>query len=83
MNSAHQGTLDRAAALTGIWRAVLGDPRLDENSDLFENRGSSLHVLQITAQIYDALGLDVSLRDVFSHPSPQSLADFLNGGAGE
>jgi Phosphopantetheine attachment site len=74
-------TPDRVAALTEIWRTVLGNPDLDDNSDLFENRGSSLHVLQITAQIYDVLGMDVSLRDVFSHPSPRSLSDLLDGEA--
>jgi acyl carrier protein len=68
---------DRVGALTAIWRQALGNPELDENSDLFEHRGSSLHVLQITALIYDELGIDVKLRDVFSHTSPRSLSDFL------
>lgn len=77
MNPPYHETSDRVAALTEIWRTVLGNPALDGNSDLFENRGSSLHVLQITGEVYDALGIDVSLRDVFSHPSPRSLSDFL------
>ncbi|MER6546726.1 phosphopantetheine-binding protein [Streptomyces sp. NPDC001250] len=68
---------DRVTALTEIWREVLGNPDLDENSDLFENDGSSLHVLQITAQIYNVLGMEVRLRHVFSHASPRSLIDFL------
>lgn len=68
---------DRTKALTEIWREVLGNSDLDENSDLFENDGSSLHVLQITARIYNVLGMDVRLRHVFSHTSPRSLADFL------
>ena len=79
MNPPRRGTSDRVAALTEIWRSVLGNPALDGNSDLFENRGSSLHVLQITGRLYDTLGMDVSLRDVFSHPSPRSLAEFLDG----
>lgn len=77
MNRPAQGVSDRVAALTEIWRTVLGSPDLDGDSDLFENRGSSLHVLQITAQIYDALGIDVSLRDVFLHPSPRNLSASL------
>jgi len=82
MNPPHQGALDRLAALTEIWRSVLGNPGLDGDSDLFENHGSSLHVLEIAAQMYDVLGVDVSLRDVFSHPSPWSLSAFLDGGVG-
>ncbi|MFB7467528.1 phosphopantetheine-binding protein [Streptomyces sp. NPDC056224] len=52
-------------------------PVLNENSDVFENGGSSLRVLQITGKIYDVLGVDVKLRHVFSYASPRSLSDFL------
>ncbi|MER5570675.1 phosphopantetheine-binding protein [Streptomyces goshikiensis] len=77
MNPRYQTAPDRVAALTEIWREVLGIPELNENSDVFENGGSSLHVLQITGKIYDVLGVDVKLRHVFSHASPRSLSDFL------
>ena len=60
-------------ALTEIWRQVLEDESLDENSDLFENGGSSRHVLQIVGEIYDILGIDVQLRAVFTHSSPNRL----------
>ncbi|WP_256923495.1 acyl carrier protein [Streptomyces sp. 13-12-16] len=66
-------------ALTEIWRKVLDDPELDENSDLIAVGGTSFHVLQITGEIHDALGIDVTLRDVFFHTSPRSLSDFLEG----
>lgn len=79
MNLRFQEAPDRVAALTEIWRQVLGNPDLDEDSDLFENDGSSLHVLQITGLIHTVLGVDVKLRDVFSHTSPRSLSDFLEG----
>lgn len=68
----------RVAALTEIWRQVLGKPGLNEDSDVFDSGGSSLHVLQITGQVYETLGTEVRLRDVFSHASPRSLALFLD-----
>ncbi|WP_394617100.1 acyl carrier protein [Lentzea sp. JNUCC 0626] len=64
-------------ALTAIWRQVLRNDDLDENSDLFEHGGTSLHVLQIVGAIYDGLGLDVRPRHVFLHASPQGLATYL------
>ncbi|MFJ8155128.1 phosphopantetheine-binding protein [Streptomyces sp. NPDC094468] len=77
MNLRYQEAPDRVAALTEIWRKVLRNPDLDENSDLFENDGTSLHVLQITGEIHSSLAVDVKLRDVFFHSSPRSLSDFL------
>ncbi|GGN43737.1 phosphopantetheine-binding protein [Streptomyces fuscichromogenes] len=82
MNLRYQEAPDHVAALTEIWRQVLGNPDLDENSDLFENNGTSLHVLQITGEIHNILGVDVKLRDVFFHPSPRTLSDFLDGQQG-
>lgn len=69
---------DCVTTLTEIWRQVLGKPELDENSDIFQCGGSSMHVLQITGHIYDTLGLNVELRDAFAHSSPRRLADFLD-----
>ncbi|MEV5892535.1 phosphopantetheine-binding protein [Nonomuraea fuscirosea] len=72
---------DHVLALTEIWRKVLAKPSLDEDSNVFEIGGSSLHVLQVAGQIYEVLGTDVKLRDVFSHATPRSLATFLDGEA--
>jgi acyl carrier protein len=77
MNLPRQQAPDRVAVLAEIWRRVLGNPDLDENSDLFENNGTSLHVLQITGEIHNLLDVDVKLRDVFQHSSPRSLSDFI------
>jgi hypothetical protein len=82
MDLQQQTAPDRVEVLTEIWREVLGRPDLDEASDLFDNDGSSLHVLQITGRNYDTLGLDVKLRHVFLHASPRSLSEFLESEAG-
>ncbi|MFK0174304.1 phosphopantetheine-binding protein [Streptomyces sp. NPDC090306] len=68
---------ERVAALTEIWRQVLEDPSLDENAEIFNNGGSSMHVLQIAGQIYEVLGADVRLRHIFTNGSPSRLSAFM------
>ena len=69
---------ERTTALVDIWRRVLGDAELDENTDLFDHGGTSLHVLDIVGHVYDDLGVDVRLRQVFENPSPRALAPLLD-----
>jgi hypothetical protein len=83
MELRYQKRSERIATLTEIWRQVLGDPSLDENSDLFENGGSSLLVLQIVGQIYDVLGVDVKVRTVFTYASPRRLSDSMEDEIGQ
>jgi hypothetical protein len=78
MKTEYQNEADRTAALIGIWREVLNREDLDENSDLFEVGGTSMHVLQIVGQVYDVLEVDVRLRQIFEHTSPKSLSAFLS-----
>jgi hypothetical protein len=77
MKPQYQNSKECTAALTEIWRRVLGKPDLGADADLFENGGASLHVLQIVAEVYDSLGAHVKMRNVFRHASPMHLADFL------
>ncbi|MFI5557881.1 phosphopantetheine-binding protein [Amycolatopsis japonica] len=77
MKPRHPDAAERSTALTAIWREVLRNEDLSENSDLFEYGGMSLHVLQIVGRIYDTLGIDVKPRHVFRHSSPLGLSDFL------
>lgn len=79
MDPAPDENPDQAPALTKIWRDALDKPGLDEDSDVFENGATSLHVLQVAGQIYQQLGTNVSLRDVFTHTTPRSLATLLYG----
>lgn len=68
---------EHVAALTEIWRQVLEDPSLDENAEIFNNGGSSLHVLRIVGRIHEVLGADVRLRHIFTNGSPGKLAAFM------
>jgi acyl carrier protein len=63
-----------ASALCDIWRNVLERDDLDEDADLFAAGGSSIQVLEIVGQVFDALSIDVRLRQIFENPSPRSLA---------
>jgi hypothetical protein len=67
----------RVDGFTEIWRRVLGDPLLHRDSNLFDSGGSSMHVLQISGDIYTLYGIDVSLRDIFLNPTPDRLARVL------
>ncbi|MEV0217116.1 phosphopantetheine-binding protein [Micromonospora sp. NPDC050695] len=78
MKTEYQHVSDRTAALTEIWREVLGREDVDESSDLVENGSTSLQLLQIVGKIYDVLGVDVRLRDLFTHASPQTLSAFID-----
>jgi acyl carrier protein len=73
MKTEYPNVSDRVAALVEIWCEVLEEADLDETSDFFENGGASLHALKIVSRVYDVLGVDIRPREVFTHPSPQSL----------
>jgi hypothetical protein len=77
MKDEYRDEADRTAALVGIWREVLNVEDLDENSDLFEVGGTSMHVLQIVGQVYDLMEVDVRLRMIFKHTTPKGLSEFL------
>jgi acyl carrier protein len=74
---------ERTVILTDIWRQVLGNPDLDENSDHIDNGGTSLHMLQIIGEVHRAFGVEVKLREIFFHTSPRSLAEFLDSKLGQ
>jgi acyl carrier protein len=68
---------ERTETLTDIWRQVLGNPNLDEDSDYFDSGGTSLHVLQIIGEIHRTFGVEVKLREIFFHASPRSVSELL------
>lgn len=74
---------ERTVILTNIWRQVLGKPDLDENSDHFDNGGTSLHMLQLIGEVHREFGIEVKLREVFFHTSPRSLSEFLDSKLGQ
>jgi acyl-CoA synthetase (AMP-forming)/AMP-acid ligase II len=67
-------TDDLRHALTGIFAAVLGTPRVGVDDDFFELGGQSLLATQVIARVRDALGVDLPLSAVFEAPTAGALS---------
>jgi acyl carrier protein len=81
MTTAHDtalSTVDVTDLVVTIYRDVLGDDTLDADSDFFEAGGDSLSAFQITAQLRDAVGVEVPVAMVFAYPSPADLATVVD-----
>ncbi|WP_158742605.1 non-ribosomal peptide synthetase/type I polyketide synthase [Acidisphaera sp. L21] len=74
--TATEGLQGRLAA---IWRKVLGRDDLPVDANLFDGGASSIDLVRAHANMVDA-GLDVTLTDLFAHPSISSLTAHLEGG---
>ncbi|MDB4947765.1 MAG: Malonyl CoA-acyl carrier protein transacylase [Gemmatimonadetes bacterium] len=65
---------DREAAIVEAFRAVLGVEKIGVHDDFFALGGHSLRATQVVSRVRDALGLDVSLPDLFAAPTASALA---------
>jgi FkbH-like protein/FkbM family methyltransferase len=75
------GTLE--SSLLGIWRKVLGRPRIGLNDNFFEAGGSSLRAVQVIAMIKKQLNQHLSIVSLFECPTVRLLAARLKEAAGE
>jgi len=66
-------------ALAGIWRKVLGNPRIGIDDNFFEVGGTSLRAVQVVATIKRELGRTLSIVNVFECPTVRLLAARLSG----
>ena len=55
--------------VTGIWQEVLRADRIGPEDSLFDLGGHSLTIMQITARIQDALGVEVPFDLFFDTPT--------------
>jgi len=73
--------------LTGILQELLGVDRVGIHDSFFELGGFSLLATQLTTRIRETFGVELSLRDVFSAPTVDGLAQLIvltqSEGAGE
>nr|WP_158102700.1 non-ribosomal peptide synthetase [Lentzea kentuckyensis] len=65
--------------IADIWQAVLGRDGIGRHDDFFELGGHSLLANAVVARIRQSLGLPVSLRALFDHPTVAELADEMSG----
>ncbi|WP_399096409.1 non-ribosomal peptide synthetase [Streptomyces sp. BBFR2] len=61
-------------ALVGVWERVLGVSGLTADADFFLHGGDSARAVTAVTEIGLRLGLRVTARDVFIHPTPARLA---------
>src|SRR6185436_2737894 len=67
---APESDLEREVA--AVWREVLGVGRVGVQDNFFELGGHSLLLVRLHARLQEALEMDLSLIDLFSHPNVQA-----------
>jgi amino acid adenylation domain-containing protein len=68
--------------LLEIWNAVLESDGTDITANFFESGGHSLKALVLVSRIQKAFHVEVSLKDIFNHPTVKVLAQHLGAAAG-
>lgn len=65
--------------VAGVWREVLGLPRISAEANFFEIGGHSLATAQVQARLAASLGREVPIVDLFRFPTVRTLAAHLDG----
>ena len=69
--------------LTGIWIEIFGLPQVSIDDDFFEMGGHSLLASQLISRIRETLQVELSISDLFKHPTVAKLADYIDSGGGQ
>ncbi|HEU4323864.1 MAG TPA: amino acid adenylation domain-containing protein [Roseiflexaceae bacterium] len=69
------------ATLAEIWAQVLGREQIGVNDNFFALGGHSLRAMQIVSKASAALGREVSINQLFAHPTVAALAEALGEAA--
>ncbi|MFG3471048.1 amino acid adenylation domain-containing protein, partial [Streptomyces sp. NPDC047982] len=72
---------DAEKTLAGIWADVLGVERVGVHDNFFSLGGDSISSLQVVSRARDALGVVLSPRALFDHPTVSRLAASLTPAA--
>lgn len=65
--------------LVGIWQTLLEEDNISIHDDFFERGGHSLSVIRLISMMRKKLGVEVSMNDIFDHPTIASLAAKIEG----
>lgn len=68
---------DTEQTLATIWREVLGLEQVGIHENFFEVGGNSLLISRVYTRIQSAMGVSLSLVDLFTYPTIHALADYL------
>ncbi len=64
--------------LADIWAGILELPDIGQDEDFFNLGGDSLSGAIVAAQVYAALGVELSLDAIANHPTVSTLAAFID-----
>ena len=79
--AAPRSALERAIA--EVWRDVLGVEKVGLHDNFFELGGHSLLAAEVHARLGETLGRELSMVDLFRHPTVAALARFLTPQEGD
>lgn len=65
------------AAIAAVWCGVLRVTAVGADENFFDAGGHSLQVVQVRARLREVLGRDVSVLELFQHPTVRALARHL------
>jgi acyl carrier protein len=60
--------------VTSIWRELLDVATVGPDDDFFDLGGHSIFALQTVHRVLDEFGVDITIDDLFTFPTPTSLA---------
>jgi amino acid adenylation domain-containing protein len=66
--------------IAAIWQEMLHVERVGVNDTFFDLGGHSLLMVQVQSKLHAALHRDISLLDMFRHPTVGTLAAYFSGG---
>jgi amino acid adenylation domain-containing protein len=75
--TAAAGPSDALSAMLSIWQGCFTDP-VKPSDDFFQIGGNSITAVKLKSEICKALGVGLSLRDLFLNPTPERLVDHLS-----
>jgi amino acid adenylation domain-containing protein len=73
---------DTEQAIADVWAEVFGYGDIGVNDDFFELGGDSLKALTALSKVHRRLGMEIPVKEMFSHPTVARLAALVDPGAG-
>lgn len=68
-------------AVAALWCEILGVDRVGRDDDFFALGGHSLLIIRLLARLRAEWGVDLTPRDAFENPTPESLARLIDQNA--
>ena len=70
--------MNTAARIVAIWRELFGRDDVQAGDEFIALGGHSMLAIRVAARIKQDLGVDVRVRDVLRHSTPERLADVID-----